>query len=556
MAITLERMKQGAQETQTVLAHIVRAARTFLILSAGVLAHGGTAIAAPEDISHGPIRVVHQGQGVFSVSWPADTAKSGSETSATRIDLHRIEHGYDPAIDRDVPIYTSVTLNDRAPRLVDSHGRDYGLITLYQIDPPLTDLPSREPGIDRGIDMRSPADIVKSSYSNYVSPVFTDDADRLPVPNHPIGHFLVKIEIGGYPTVLTGMTTIQRADQELVDLTLGRQLGIGGVLLTPQPGRLNSSEEAERELSLRQRRLRVIDGLYYKKQDFKNVGPEYIVEDGNVVFARFKVPPDNVKDALSAFVEFIWRGQHRVFGSLVSRPYKGTGAGCTPFAMSWLKAAGIIPFVVEPSDALSVQEQTMGPVGAQNFWINLYRAAEIPWDHIGCDERVGASQPVPADYTVYDHLFYEEETLHLLGAIPGLAEKIKEDQGVVVATLFAFGALSPLRNLIIAGQRKDPQDLGSYAWADKGHGFSAFFWDNARFSDWIKYLWTTGHQESKIKLVKEGRFRGIEVDAMDIPRQSEPLFAEAERVERLRQRAQPDIARLTSCRSIFELGLQ
>jgi hypothetical protein len=404
------------------LARIVALARLFLLVSAGALAAAPLAVAEVEDLSNGALRVVHQGQGVFLVSSPANIIKSVSETAAAQIDLRRIEHGYDPAIDVDVPIYTDVTLNGRVPSLVDSAGREYALITLYQIDPPLADLPSREPGIDRGIDMRNPAEMVKSAYSNYVSPVFTDDVDRLPVPSHPIGHFLVKIEISKYPTVLTGMTTIQRADQELVDLTLGRQLGIGGVLLTPQPGRLNSSEEANKELRLRQRRLRVIDGLYYKKEGVKNVGPEYVIEDGNVVFARFKVRPENAKDALSAFVEFIWRGQHRIFGSLINRPYKGTGAGCTPFAMSWLKASGIIPFVVEPSHALPIEDETPGPAGPKNFWEDLYRTALVPWDHIGCDERVGASQPISANYTVYDHLFYNEKTLHLLRAIPGLCE--------------------------------------------------------------------------------------------------------------------------------------
>jgi len=216
---------------------------------------------------------------------------------------------------------------------------------------------------------------VKSAYSNYVSPVLTDDAERRPVPSHPIGHFFVKVEIGGYPTLLTGMTTIQRADAEMADVTLGRKLGIGGVLLTPQLGRLNSAEEAVEELQLRQRRLRVIDGLHYRQEGTWNVGPEYIIEDGNVVFARFKLPETNAKNALAAFVEFLWRGQHNIFGSLISRPYKGTGSGCTPFAMMWLKAAGVIPFVIEPETGAPVDDSTFGPLDAQNLWQNLYRAA-------------------------------------------------------------------------------------------------------------------------------------------------------------------------------------
>ena len=404
--------------------------------------------------------------------------------------------------------------------------------------------------------MRSPADMVKSAYSNYVSPVFTDDAEKLPVASHPIGHFLVKVEISGHPTVLTGMTTIQRSDRELADLTLGRQLGIGGVLLTPQPGRLNASAEAAEELRLRQRRLRVVDGLYYKRESGRNVGPEYIIEDGNVVFARFKVPRENAKDALGTFVEFLWRDQHRIFGSLINRPHKGTGAGCTPFAMSWLKAAGVIPFVAEPPQALPAAEPTPGPLGVRDFWRHLYRVVQVPWDHIGCDDRVGAGRPIAAGYTVFDNLFYKEKSLHLMRAIPGLAEKMKEEQGVFASTLFAFGALTPLRDLVIASKRKDPRNRGNYDWAPAGQGFPAYFWDNGRFSDWIKILWQRGRAPKGIELVKEGRFFGIEVDAMDTPRQTERYFAAAERSARSRRQRGPGAAPPASCRDLLRLGFQ
>jgi hypothetical protein len=518
----------------------------------------GAFVAAPanadEDITHGGVGVAHEGNGAFLITPAAGNPDTAA--AAARIDLTQIRHGYDPAIDDDVPIYTNVTLNDRVPALIDGTGRAYALITLYQIDPPLADLPSRDPGVDRGIDMQSPADMVKSAYSNYVSPVVTDDAERRAVAGHPIGHFLVKVEIGGYPTLLTGMTTIRRADDELVELTLERQLGFGGVLLTPQPGRLNSAAEAMAEIGLRQRRLRVIDGLYYRKNGGRNLGPEYVIEDGNVVFARFKLPPENAKDALAAFVEFLWRGQHRIFGSLINRPHKGTGAGCTPFAMLWLKAAGVIPFVAEPAGARAVDDKTPGPIGARDFWQNLHRSAEIPWAHIGCDQRVGAAGPIAADYTVYDLLFYKERRSHLSRAIPGLAEKIREDEGIVTATLFAFGALTPLRDLVIAGKRKDPDELGDYGWAQPGDGFMAQFWDNARFSAWIKKLWQSGEAPPDIALVKEGRFLGLEIDAMATPRQTEPYFAEAERISAIVRQGPTGGSVVTSCEALFRLGLQ
>jgi hypothetical protein len=509
-----------------------------------------------EEISRNSLSIVHQGGGLFSISTPPGHRVSEMDTQRETIDLKRIAHGYDSTVDLDVVPETDITLNDRVGPLIDDQRRPYAMLTLYQIDPPLADLPSRDPGVDRGIDMRSPANMVKSAYSNYVSPVVTDDRDRHPVAGHPIGHFLVKLEIPGYPALLTGMTTIQRADRELADWTIGRELGIGGVLLTPQPGRLNTAEEAMAELQLRQRRLRVIDGVFYRRPGKVNLGPEYIIEDGNVVFARFKLPQANAKDALAVFVEFILRGQHKIFGSLINRPYRGTGSGCTPFAMSWLKASGIVPFVVEPEHGLAVQDMTPVQMDSQDFWRGLFRTAEIPWEHIGCDERVGASRIVPADYTVYDHLFYGESTLHLLRALPGLADKIREEQGTVIATLFAFGALTPLRDLVTLVKRKDPEDKGDYRWAPPGKGFTARFWDNGRFSDWIKRLWASQDPPEGIALAREGRFLGIEIDAMNTPRQTEPFFAEADRIQRLAAEVNLSAADLDSCRSVFGLGLQ
>jgi hypothetical protein len=210
----------------------------------GLRPQAGHAAAPEHDITATGMTVRQVGDGRFVI---------GDET----IDLHAISHLHDPAVDTDVPEATNVTLNDTVPPM------DHATITLYQVDPPLTGQPSREAGIDRGTDFRDPADLVQAAYSNYVSPVLTEDPAPIRIASHPIGHFIVKVEIPGYPTVLTGMTTIARADTELVNLTIGRQLGIGGVLLTPEPGRLNTSTEVARELALRQRRLRVVDGLYF-----------------------------------------------------------------------------------------------------------------------------------------------------------------------------------------------------------------------------------------------------------------------------------------------------
>jgi len=347
------------------------------VLADAIARHVGPRPAAAETLQGGADRyaiggstLAHRGDGVFVAAGSGEATETGSV-----IDLTRIAHVHGLA-DDDVPPFTNVTLNDRVPALRDDRGRRYALITLYTVDPPLDNLWSAEPGIDRGTDFRDPANLVKGTYSNYVSPVFTLTERQMPVAGHPIGHFLVKLQIPGYPTLLTGMTTTRRVDDELVDLTLGRQLGIGGVLLTPQPGRLNSAAEALEELSRRQHALLVIDGRHYRNVGGKNVGPTYVVEDGNVTFARFKLPQENAKDALRFFLEYVDRGVHNTFGSLVDRPHKGTGAGCAAFAFAWLKAAGIVPFVDETAFDAALTDEAHAAAGTVPFWARSYPAGQ------------------------------------------------------------------------------------------------------------------------------------------------------------------------------------
>jgi hypothetical protein len=507
-----------------------------------------------EDITTSGARIVHLGNGLFRIGAKERAAKTGEQ--GITVDLAQLAHDYDPNVDPDVHFYTDITLNDRVPPLRDTNGREYALLTLYHIDPPLDDLPSREAGIDRGTDFRNPAMLVKAAYSNYVSPVLTNDAQKIPVPGHPIGHFYVKVEIPGYRTILTGSTTVERADVELTNLTIGRELGIGGVLLTPQPGRLNTAVEAAEELALRQRQLRVIDGLYYRERGGRNIGPEYVIDDGNVSFARFKLPAANAKDALAMFIEYIHRGGHRMFGSLINRPHRGTGAGCTPFAISWLKASGVLPFVVEPDTATAAAGEPSPRIGWQASLVGLQKTLRIPWAHVGCDQRMGLGGIEAARYSIYDLLFHGETREFISTASEGLARKVRESQGAVVGTLFRFGALSPLRDIIIDAKRKDPSDKGNYDWATGGKGWPARFWDNDRFSKWIKVLWEYGSAPAGVRLVREGRFKGIEIDAMNSPRQSEKFFAAADRLAMQLKRLKAKGIRPSTCQLLYGLDVQ
>ena len=500
---------------------------------------------AGEDLTASGAHIVHLGDGVFVVS--------GSRTRPTVVDLKRITHRHDPAIDKDVPYYTNVTLNDVAPVFLDEQRQPYAQITVYHVNPPLAGLPSKEAGIDRGMDFRTPADLVKSAYSNFVSPVLTNDAERRRVPSHPIGHFYVKVEIPGYPVLLTGMTTIARSDSQLLNMTIGRELGIGGVLLTPQPGRLESAMDVAADLALRQRELRVVDGLNYEPSGGKNIGPEYVQRDGNVVFAKFTVPVANAKDALAYFVEFVARGEHNTFGSLVNRPNKGTGAGCASFAMSWLQAAGVIPFLVEP--VIHEESLVALPTGfdPKTFWRHLLRRIDIPWRQIGCDERLGLNGVLAADYTIHDLLLHRLPRSFVEKASAGLTQKIREHYGMVAGTLFEVGALTPIRDLVIYSKRKDPNDLGNYSWAEEGKGLRAQYWDGSRFFHWINQLWLQGQTTSNVRLLRERRFKGVEVDATAVARQGDMFFREADELEGKAADLAFTGSRPSTCEPLFHL---
>lgn len=459
-----------------------------------------------------------------------------------RIDLGAIRHAHDPVVDPDVPAATNVTMAGVA------EGTE-ATITLYQVDPPLTGLPSREQGIDRGTDFRDPASLVKAAYTNYVSPVLTDDPVPVRVAGHPIGHFFVKVAIPGFPIILTGMTTIMRADTELVDLTLGRELGIGGVLLTPQPGRLNTSSEVVRELALRQRRLRVVDGLHFRSSFGGNLGPEYLFDDGRVVFARIRLPIANATDALAFFIDYIRRGEHNRFGSLTNGPFKGTGAGCAAFAIAWLQAAGVVPFITQ-APPMSVPE-SIEALGPDEFWRAIRAKAHIPWRHLGCDERVGAASVMPAELTVYDLLFHNETPASVRAASEGLAARIRASYGVLPATLFQLGVLTPLPDLLINARRRDADDRGDYTWVGAGVEFA--YWDNSRFAAWIKRVWEAPTSNPRIRPVREGHFKGVEVDAMKVARQMEPFFSAADRRDALLAMHLPPAA---SCQEVFARGLE
>jgi hypothetical protein len=266
------------------------------------------------------------------------------------------------------------------------------------------------------------------------------------------------------------------------------------------------------------------------------------------VFARVKLPVANATDALAYFVEYIHRGEHNRFGSLLNSPFKGTGAGCAAFAMSWLQAAGVVPLIATPEPRASA---AMEDSAQTDLWRATRARLHLPWRLTGCDNRVGATRVASAQLTIYDLLFHGETAGFVRTASEGLAAHIRESYGAVAATLFQIGALTPLRDLVINARRKDPFDRADYTWS--GPGIDVAYWNNARFAAWIRRLWANGPRDPRVSLVREGRFLGIAIDAMASPRQRVPFFAEAERLNAVRAAGGEAAA---TCQEAFDRGLE
>jgi hypothetical protein len=59
-----------------------------------------------------------------------------------------------------------------------------------------------------------------------------------------------------------------------------------------------------------------------------------------------------------------------------------------------------------------------------------------------------------------------------------------------------------------------------------------------------------------VTLVREGRFRGVEVDAMAVARLGEPFFAEADRLQARRVALGTGRGQFATCEQVLRLGLQ
>ncbi len=170
-----------------------------------------------------------------------------------------------------------------------------GILTIYAIPSP------------KGIDWTSPKSLAWSAISNQIS-------DKTHTIGHANIHLRCRVEEGDAENfeILTGMTS---ADNDPTNDRIKHE-GYGlGVLFATVPGRLETHDEASRDLHSRFKR-------------------------GLVNFMQFQIGAPTCSRLAQYANEYQERGYDQFYG-LPNRPRHGEGAGCTAFAASFLDLAGV-----------------------------------------------------------------------------------------------------------------------------------------------------------------------------------------------------------------------
>lgn len=136
--------------------------------------------------------------------------------------------------------------------------------------------------------------------------------------SHQVGHGMIELycEAQGEDkpvNLLTAITTDDGVDEK--PLLLKQKVGLG-LFFTPEAGRLETPPEIADTLA------------------------EHL-ESGRVRFIQFQINHANCMRTARYYKEFVERGYDRHYG-YPGRPRYGQGAGCTPYAYSYLEVAGVM----------------------------------------------------------------------------------------------------------------------------------------------------------------------------------------------------------------------
>lgn len=184
--------------------------------------------------------------------------------------------------------------------------------------------------------------------------------------SNPMSHINVSVQCSNAKSLTSGMTRV-------FDLRVIRSvfLGNGGLdLLTQQyPGRLLSQKE-------------IFDHL-----------PQAL-EQNRIQALSFHIHPSTCQRLISYYSEYKSRNYGQIYSGFKQNPFKGEGAGCSAFALSFLKVAGLFEksFSLAWSRRLNVEEALIHSKPRTGFWGYL----------MGYNEAWASSSQNSEELVIYD----------------------------------------------------------------------------------------------------------------------------------------------------------
>jgi hypothetical protein len=209
-------------------------------------------------------------------------------------------------------------------------------LSLYFIESPL------------GINWKSPWTMTMSTLKNQVAPTGKKNA-------HSISHTYAEIDCASTGAfLLRGMTSITNDEER--ELIFKKKYGLGVIFHTFK-GRLEKNEDLARDL-----------------EDYWG--------DRRTSKLTIKISPATCQRLVDYADEFEAKGYGLMYSGLQADPLKGEGAGCSAFAVSFLRVGGLMqPFVEQWKDIINVPKKLIGgPLTNQKVPLTkLVRSVSTGW---------------------------------------------------------------------------------------------------------------------------------------------------------------------------------
>lgn len=263
------------------------------------------------------------------------------------------------------------------------------------------------------IDWSSPGTMARAAIHNSLR----DDP-------HAISHVDVYLRCEGEPVVATGMS--RKVNWKFYASVLLGAKGIG-MMTETYPGQEIKTDE-------------IVSGAAAR------------LGNGRVRALSFKVSGGTCRRALAYWREYSKRGYHNTYSGFTSSPYKGEGAGCAAYAMSFLQIAGLWDpeFEREWSRHIRLPTRLLSGFSKVTFWGYL----------MGRNEAWASEQEEALPLVIYDpELMYR------------WVEKVSNNPAAWDKSARALKTQSALEIFVDRSRIQEPaQEFWSYTWPPPAAG--------------------------------------------------------------------------------------